>query len=175
MRARGAQVTDIVIIVIAATEGIMPQTVEAIEHAKAAGVSIVVAVNKCDLPGANPQAARQRLMEHGLIPEEFGGDIICVDISAKQKTGLDKLLEMVNLQAELLELKADVESACGGRRTGIAARQGARPGCDRSRPAGNVEAGRYPRDRGLHGTGSGGRGRKRQTGQSRRAPRRPFG
>ena len=107
MRARGAQVTDIVIIVIAATEGIMPQTVEAIEHSKAAGVSIVVAVNKCDLPGANPQAARQRLMEHGLIPEEFGGDIICVDISAKQKTGLDKLLEMVTLQAELLELKAD--------------------------------------------------------------------
>ena len=107
MRARGAQVTDIVIIVIAATEGIMPQTVEAIEHAKAAGVSIVVAINKCDLPGANSQAARQRLMEHGLIPEEFGGDVICVDISAKQKTGLDKLLEMVNLQAELLELKAD--------------------------------------------------------------------
>ncbi len=107
MRARGAQVTDIVIIVIAATEGIMPQTVEAIEHSKAAGVSIIVAVNKCDLPGANPQAARQRLMEHGLVPEEFGGDIICVDISAKQKTGLDKLLEMVNLQAELLELKAD--------------------------------------------------------------------
>jgi translation initiation factor IF-2 len=107
MRARGAQVTDIVIIVIAATEGIMPQTVEAIEHSKAAGVSIVVAVNKCDLPGANPQAARQRLMDHNLIPEEFGGDIICVDVSAKQKTGLDKLLEMVNLQAELLELKAD--------------------------------------------------------------------
>ena len=107
MRARGAQVTDIVIIVIAATEGIMPQTVEAIEHSKAAGVPIIVAINKCDLPGANPQAARQRLMEHGLVPEEFGGDIICVDISAKQKTGLDKLLEMVNLQAEILELKAD--------------------------------------------------------------------
>jgi translation initiation factor IF-2 len=107
MRARGAQVTDIVIIVIAATEGIMPQTIEAIEHSKAAGVSIVVAVNKCDLPGANPQAARQRLMEHGLVPEEFGGDTICVDVSAKQKTGLDKLLEMVNLQAEVLELNAD--------------------------------------------------------------------
>lgn len=114
MRARGAQVTDIVIIVIAATEGIMPQTVEAIEHAKAAGVSIIIAVNKCDLPGANPQAARQRLMEHGLIPEEFGGDIICVDISAKQKTGLDKLLEMVTLQAELLELKADVNRRAVG-------------------------------------------------------------
>jgi len=106
MRARGAQVTDIVIVVIAASEGIMPQTVEAIEHSKAAGVSIVVAINKCDLPGANPQAARQRLMEYGLVPEEFGGEVICVDISAKQRTGLDKLLEMVNLQAELLELTA---------------------------------------------------------------------
>jgi translation initiation factor IF-2 len=107
MRARGAVVTDIVILVIAATEGIMPQTVEAIEHSKAAGVPIVVAVNKCDLPGANSQAARQRLMEHGLVPEEFGGETICVDVSATEKTGLDKLLEMVSLQAELLELKAD--------------------------------------------------------------------
>ncbi len=114
MRARGAQVTDIVIVVIAATEGIMPQTVEAIEHSKSAGVSIVVAVNKCDLPGANPQAARQRLMEHGLIPEEFGGEVICVDISAKQRTGLDKLLEMVNLQAELLELNANPKRRAAG-------------------------------------------------------------
>jgi translation initiation factor IF-2 len=114
MRARGAQVTDIVIIVIAATEGIMPQTIEAIEHSKAAGVSIVVAVNKCDLPGANPQAARQRLMEHGLVPEEFGGDTICVDVSAKQKTGLEKLLEMVNLQAEVLELEADAKRRAVG-------------------------------------------------------------
>jgi translation initiation factor IF-2 len=114
MRARGAQVTDIVIIVIAATEGIMPQTVEAIEHSKAAGVSIVVAVNKCDLPGANPQAARQRLMEHGLVPEEFGGDTICVDVSAKQRTGLEKLLEMVNLQAEVLELQADAKRRAVG-------------------------------------------------------------
>jgi translation initiation factor IF-2 len=107
MRARGAVVTDIVILVIAATDGIMPQTIEAIEHARAAGVPIVVAVNKCDLPGANPQAARQRLMEHGLVPEEFGGETICVDVSATKKTGLDKLLEMVLLQSELLELKAD--------------------------------------------------------------------
>jgi translation initiation factor IF-2 len=114
MRARGAQVTDIVIIVIAATEGIMPQTVEAIEHSKAAGVSIVVAVNKCDLPGANPQAARQRLMEHGLVPEEFGGDTICVDVSAKERTGLEKLLEMVNLQAEVLELEADTKRRAVG-------------------------------------------------------------
>jgi len=107
MRARGAQATDIVVLVVAATEGAMPQTVEAIAHAKAAGVPIVVAVNKCDLPGANPQQTRQRLMEHDLIPEEFGGDIICVETSAKEGTGLDKLLEMLKLQAELLELKAD--------------------------------------------------------------------
>jgi translation initiation factor IF-2 len=107
MRARGAQVTDIVILVVAATEGIMPQTVEAIHHAKAAGVPILVALNKCDLPSADPQQARQRLMEHDLVAEDFGGDVICVDVSAKTGTGLPKLLEMVSLQAELLELEAD--------------------------------------------------------------------
>ncbi len=107
MRARGAEATDIAVIVIAATEGIMPQTVEAISHAKAAGVPIVIAINKCDLPGADPQQARQRLMEHELVPEEFGGDTICVETSATKGTGLDKLLEMLKLQAELLELKAD--------------------------------------------------------------------
>ena len=107
MRARGAQVTDIVVLVVAATEGIMPQTVEAISHAKAAGVPIVVAINKCDLPDANPQQTRQRLMEHGLVPEQFGGDTICVETSARKRTGLDKLLEMLRLQAEVLELRAD--------------------------------------------------------------------
>ncbi|MGH0034245.1 MAG: translation initiation factor IF-2 [Myxococcota bacterium] len=107
MRARGAQVTDLVILVVAATDGVMPQTIEAIEHAQAAGVPIVVAVNKCDLPEADPQRTRQRLMEHNLVPEEFGGDIICVDVSAVKGTGLDQLLEMVSLQAEVLELKAD--------------------------------------------------------------------
>ncbi|MCP4908534.1 MAG: GTP-binding protein, partial [bacterium] len=83
MRARGAKVTDIVVLVVAATDGVMPQTVEAIQHAQAAGSPIVVAVNKCDLPTANPQQARQKLMEHGLVPEEVGGDIVCVDVSAK--------------------------------------------------------------------------------------------
>jgi translation initiation factor IF-2 len=107
MRARGAKVTDVVILVVAATEGIMPQTIEAIHHARAARVPIVVAVNKCDLPGANPQQTRQRLMEHDLVSEEFGGDILCVDVSATKQTGLDQLLEAVALQAELLELKAD--------------------------------------------------------------------
>jgi translation initiation factor IF-2 len=114
MRARGAQVTDIVILVVAATEGIMPQTVEAIHHSKAAGVPIVVAINKCDLPGAEPQQARQRLMEHDLVPEDFGGDVICVDVSAKKGTGLSKLLEMVSLQAELLELTADTSVRAKG-------------------------------------------------------------
>jgi len=106
MRARGAQVTDIVILVIAATEGIMPQTVEAINHAKAAEVPIVVAINKIDLPDANPQVARQRLMEHGLVPEEFGGDTICANVSATKGTGLDHLLEVLVLQSDVLELRA---------------------------------------------------------------------
>jgi len=107
MRARGAQVTDLVVLVIAVTEGIMPQTVEAIDHAKAANVPIVVALNKCDLPDANPQMARQRLMEHGLVTEEFGGEVLAVEVSATKKTGLDKLLEAVALQAELIEPNAD--------------------------------------------------------------------
>jgi translation initiation factor IF-2 len=114
MRARGAQVTDIVILVVAATEGIMPQTVEAIDHAKAAGVPIVVAVNKIDLPGANPTQTRQRLMEHGLLPETFGGDTICVDVSATKGSGLDQLLEMLALQADVLELKADPSLRASG-------------------------------------------------------------
>jgi translation initiation factor IF-2 len=114
MRARGAKVTDIVVLVVAATEGIMPQTIEAIDHARAAGVPIVVAVNKCDLPEANPRVVRQRLMEHGLITEEFGGEVLAVDVSAAKRTGLDKLLEALHLQAELLELKADPKRRAAG-------------------------------------------------------------
>jgi len=114
MRARGAQVTDIVVLVVAATEGVMPQTVEAIDHAKAAGVPIVVAINKVDLPGANSAQVRQRLMEHNLVPEEFGGDLICVDVSAAKGTGLDQLLEMLALQSDVLELVADPERRASG-------------------------------------------------------------
>jgi translation initiation factor IF-2 len=114
MRARGAKVTDLVILVVAATEGVMPQTVEAIEHAKAANVPIVVAVNKIDLPGANPSQIRQRLMEHGLVAEEFGGETISAEVSATKGTGIDKLLEMVLLQAEVLELKADPDQRASG-------------------------------------------------------------
>ncbi len=114
MRARGARVTDLVILVVAATEGVMPQTIEAIEHAKAANVPIVVAINKCDLPGANPSQIRQRLMEHGLVAEEFGGETISAEVSATKGTGIDKLLEMVLLQAEVLELKADPDQRASG-------------------------------------------------------------
>ncbi|MBI4377358.1 MAG: translation initiation factor IF-2 [Elusimicrobia bacterium] len=107
MRARGAKVTDIVVLVVSAVDGIMPQTLEAVDHAKAAGVPLVVAVNKIDLPGANPQKIRQDLAGHGLNPEEWGGKTIYVDVSAKKRLNLDKLLEMILLQSEVLEIKAN--------------------------------------------------------------------
>lgn len=107
MRARGAQATDVVILVVAADDGIMPQTIEAIDHAKAAQVPIVVAINKIDKPEAQPDRVKQSLSEYGLVPEEWGGEVICVPTSAKTKVGIDKLLEMVLLQSEMLELKAD--------------------------------------------------------------------
>ncbi len=107
MRARGAKVTDVVILVVAADDGVMPQTIEAIHHAKAAGVPLIVAMNKIDKPTSNPDRVKNALSEHGLISEAWGGDTIMVEVSAKQKTGLDTLLEMILLQAEVLELKAD--------------------------------------------------------------------
>ena len=107
MRARGAKATDIVILVVAADDGVMPQTVEAIHHAKAAGVPLIVAINKVDKPGSNVDRVKNALTEHGLVPEPWGGDTIMVEVSAKQRTGLDQLLEMILLQAEVLELKAD--------------------------------------------------------------------
>ena len=107
MRARGAQVTDIVILVVAADDGIMPQTIEAINHAKAADVPIIVAINKMDKDTANPERVKQQLTEHGLVSEEWGGDTICVPVSAKTHMGLDNLLEMVLLEADVLELKAN--------------------------------------------------------------------
>ncbi|MBI3871561.1 MAG: translation initiation factor IF-2 [candidate division Zixibacteria bacterium] len=106
MRARGAQATDIVILVVAVDDAVMPQTIEAIDHAKAAGVPIVVAINKMDLPGADPERVKTQLSDHGLIPEEWSGTTIMVPVSARTGMGVDKLLEMVLLQAELLELKA---------------------------------------------------------------------
>ncbi|MCI2085635.1 MAG: translation initiation factor IF-2 [Olsenella sp.] len=114
MRARGAKVTDIVILIVAADDGVMPQTVESINHAKAAGVPIVVAVNKIDKPGADPTRVRQELTEYGIIPEEWGGQNMFVDISAKKHIGIDNLLEAVLLEADVLELKANPDTFASG-------------------------------------------------------------
>ena len=107
MRARGASVTDIVVLVVAADDGVMPQTIEAIDHAKAAGVPVIVAINKMDKPGVNPHRVVEELMQHDLVSEEYGGDIICVQISAKTGKGIDELLESILLKAEMLELRAN--------------------------------------------------------------------
>ncbi len=107
MRARGAQVTDIVILVVAADDGIMPQTQEAISHCKAANVPLIVAINKIDRPGANIDKVKQELTEYGLVAEDWGGDTICVPVSAHTKEGIDDLLEMILLSSEILELKAN--------------------------------------------------------------------
>lgn len=114
MRARGAQVTDIAVLVVAADDGIMPQTVEAINHAKAADVSIIVAINKMDKPGANPDLVKQQLTEYELVPEEWGGDTPCIPVSAKNKQGIDDLLEMILLVADMKELKANPDRAAKG-------------------------------------------------------------
>jgi translation initiation factor IF-2 len=114
MRARGATVTDIVVLVVAANDGVMPQTLEALSHAQAAHVPIIVAVNKCDHPNANPMRVRQQLQEKGLVPDEWGGETIFVDVSALTKQGVDKLLEMILLQADLLELKANPDRRAKG-------------------------------------------------------------
>ena len=115
MRARGAQVTDVAVLVVAADDGVKPQTAEAINHAKAAEVPIVVAINKCDLPEADPLRARTQLTEYGLVAEDLGGDVPMVEVSAKARTGLDDLLEIVLLQADLLELRANPDKAARGR------------------------------------------------------------
>lgn len=114
MRARGAQVTDIIVLVVAADDGVMPQTIEAVNHAKSAKVPIIVAINKMDRPDANADRVKQALAEYDLIPEEWGGSTIFVEVSAKEKTGLDSLLEMILLQAEILELNANPEKSMRG-------------------------------------------------------------
>jgi translation initiation factor IF-2 len=115
MRARGAEVTDLVVLVVAADDGVMPQTIEAINHAKAADVPILAAVNKIDKPGAEPDRVKRELAEHGLSPEEWGGDTVFVNVSAKQRIGLDELLDMILLQADVLELKANPDKPASGR------------------------------------------------------------
>ncbi|MBI5884393.1 MAG: translation initiation factor IF-2 [Elusimicrobia bacterium] len=114
MRARGAKVTDLVILVVSAVDGVQPQTVEAIDHAKAAGVPIIVAVNKIDLPGANPQKIRQELSGHGLLSEEWGGKTIFVEVSAKKRINIDGLLEMIGIQSMMMELKANPDRPAHG-------------------------------------------------------------
>ena len=114
MRARGSKLTDIVVLVVAADDGVKPQTVESINHAKAANVPIVVAINKCDLPEADPQKIKNQLLEHELIAEDLSGDTLMVEISAKTKLNLDKLIEAISLQAEILDLKTDFESKATG-------------------------------------------------------------
>jgi translation initiation factor IF-2 len=114
MRARGSKLTDLVVLVVAADDGVKPQTVESIKHAKAAKVPIVVAINKCDLPEADPQKIKNQLLEHELIAEELSGDTLIVEISAKTKLNLDKLIEAIVLQAEILDLKTDYDSKATG-------------------------------------------------------------
>ena len=114
MRARGAKITDVVVLVVAADDGVMPQTVEAIHHAKAAKVPIIVAINKIDKPDAKPERVRTELLQHEIQVESLGGDVLEVDVSAKEKTNLDKLLDVIALQAEVLELKANPNRAAEG-------------------------------------------------------------
>ena len=114
MRMRGANITDIVILVVAADDGVMQQTIEAINHARAADCPVIIAVNKCDKPEADPQRVRSELLSHEIVTEDFGGDVLCVDVSAHTKMGLDKLEEAIMLQAELLELKANPDRAAEG-------------------------------------------------------------
>ena len=110
MRARGAQVTDIAIIVVAADDGVMPQTAEAIDHARAAQVPLVIALNKIDKPNANPDHVKQQLADYGVVIEEYGGDVVCVPVSAKKGTGIDELLEMILLVADLQDLQAQTRT-----------------------------------------------------------------
>src|SRR5208282_3896547 len=114
MRARGAKVTDIVVLVVAADDGVMPQTVEAINHAKAAKVPIIVAINKIDKPDAKPERVRTELLQHEIQVESMGGDVVDVEVSATKKTNIDKLLEMIGLQAEILDLKANPDRPAEG-------------------------------------------------------------
>ena len=133
MRARGAKVTDVVVLVVAADDGVMPQTREAIDHAKAANVPIVVAINKIDKPGANPDNVKRELAELNLVPEDWGGTTVMVPVSAKKKQNLDQLLEMILLSTDILELQGQSEAQRVGRGARSEARSRPRPGRDGAR------------------------------------------
>ena len=147
MRARGAKVTDIVILVVAADDGVMPQTIEAINHAKAAKVPMIVAINKIDKPDAKPERVRTELLQHEVQVESMGGDVVDVEVSAKNKTNLDKLLEMISLQAELLDLKTNPDRPAEGTRDRSQARSRPRPGRDRAGAARHAARRRHHRRR----------------------------
>ena len=142
MRARGAKVTDIVVLVVAADDGMMPQTEEAISHARAAGVPIIVAINKMDKPDAQPERVKRQLSDKGLMPEEWGGDTVMVEVSAKTKKNIPKLLEMILLVGDLRELKADPDVPAKRNRAGIARGQGPRTGGHHARAERHVACGR---------------------------------
>ncbi len=168
MRARGANVTDIVVLVIAADDGMMPQTIEAMNHAKAAGVKIVVAINKIDLPGANVDRVKQQLQDHDLAPDDWGGHTVVCPVSATKGTGIDHLLEMLVLESEMLELKANPSSAPA--RHGHRGAGGSRPRPDRDhhRSHRHVEGGRPVHLRPVLGQGEGDARRSRQADQGSR-------
>ena len=171
MRSRGASVTDIVVLVVAADDGVMPQTIEAIRHAKAADAPIIVAINKMDKPDANPGRVRQELLSHDIVVEEMGGDTQDVEVSATKRTGLDKLEEAIMLQAEILELRANPDRAaegCGDRKP---ARPRPWPGGDRAGAEGHAAAGRDRGGRRRVGPGPRDARRQGQAGQDR--PGRP--
>ncbi len=172
LRARGANITDIVILVVAANDGVMPQTVEAISHARAAGVKIVVAVNKIDVPGADPTRVRTELTEHNIITEELGGDVPSVEVSALNGDGVDDLLEVVDLIAQLEEYKANPDAPASGRRGGSPLRDGQGSGRHRDHSKGHPQQGRLLRGRRRGRPGARPHGRERQPTEVRR-PLRP--
>ena len=166
MRARGAKVTDIVVLVVAADDGVMPQTVEAINHAKAAGVPIIVAINKIDKPQADPNRVRTELLQHEIVVESMSGETLEVPVSALKRTNLDKLLEAIHLQAELLDLKANPEPFRRRRRDRGQARARARAG--RHRAGAARHAARRRHRRGRHRLGPRARADRRSRAEHRR-------
>ena len=168
MRARGAKVTDIVILVVAADDGVMPQTIEAINHAKAARVPIIVAINKIDKPDADPQRVRTELLQHEVFVESMGGEVLDVEVSALKHTNLDKLLETILLQSEVLELRANPNRAGRRHRDRGQARPRPRPGRDRPRPGRHAQDRRHPRRRFRVGQGPRAARRPRRDGEGRR-------